>query len=300
MAAGPLGPGLNLETMQVAIVTARPDLAGSRFTPLTHSWDSVAIDVDDTWIFKFPRSEVAAKALLREAGLLARIRPAVAMALPDLAIHQGPPLFSSHRKLPGEHLESAGYALLPDAARARLAADLARFYADLHGLDTKGMVACGATRIGPWWPVERIRAVIGKLLPAPLKEFADKTLESYAFLAPDPYGDTYGFFDGHGWNMAFDHERGRLNGIYDFADSGLGPLHQEFVYSSMISPDLTARMIDAYEPLSGRRVDRRRVEILTATHRLWELAEMAGQPEHLAHKIKMVAAWATHSTGHGT
>ena len=46
-----------------------------------------------------------------------------------------------------------------------------------------------------------------------------------AAMPPDPLGTVYGFFDGHGWNMAFDHARGRLNGIFDFGDSGFGPLH---------------------------------------------------------------------------
>src|SRR5919106_64050 len=62
-----------------------------------------------------------------------------------------------------------------------------------------------------------------------------------------PYGTTYGFFDGHGWNMAFDHTTNRLNGVYDFADSGFGPLHQEFIYTNLIARDLTARIVAEYE-----------------------------------------------------
>src|SRR5690606_2345867 len=97
-------------------------------------------------------------------------------------------------------------------------------------------------------------------------------------LDPDPYGTIYGFFDGHGWNMAFDHAAGRLNGVYDFADSGLGPLHQDFLYSNLISADLTARIITAYERETGRHIDRDRVDLLTGTHRLWELAMEAHLP----------------------
>jgi hypothetical protein len=71
--------------------------------------------------------------------------------------------------------------------------------------------------------------------------------------------------------MAFDHERQQLNGIYDFADSGLGPLHQEFIYSNLISPDLTVRIVAAYACRTGRMLDRRRINILTGFHRLSEL-----------------------------
>ncbi len=43
----------------------------------------------------------------------------------------------------------------------------------------------------------------------------------------------FGYFDGHGWNMAFDHEQGVLNGVYDFADAAIGPRSREFVYSNL-------------------------------------------------------------------
>src|SRR3546814_17924439 len=94
------------------------------------------------------------------------------------------------------------------------------------------------------------------ILPAALLPYADRTVSAWRDLPPDPYGTTYGFFDGHGWNMAFDHVSNRLNGVYDFADSGFGALHQEFIYSNWISPDLTARTIAEYEAL---RSEERRV-----------------------------------------
>lgn len=111
-------------------------------------------------------------------------------------------------------------------------------------------------------------------------------------MPPDPYGNVYGFFDGHGWNMAFDHAQARLNGIYDFADSGFGPLHQEFIYSNFISHDLTARIVSAYEMLTGRRLDRRRIAILTGFHRLSELAELADDPANVEQMIQSAATWA--------
>jgi hypothetical protein len=73
--------------------------------------------------------------------------------------------------------------------------------------------------------------------------------------------------------MAFDHEQGRLNGVYDFADAGIGPRSREFTYSNLTSGDQTARMIDGYERLTGRPIDRRTVAVRTAVQMLSELAE---------------------------
>lgn len=275
-----------------AIVQVFPDLARSRFRLAMAGWDSIAVDVDDRLIFKFPRHEAGEKGLLKEARLLSTIRPAVSLPVPDLRIHSGPPLFSMHEKLPGEHLLSADYEKLPRVARDRLGGRLGRFYAELHAIDRRRLIEAGAAPIKAWLSPSEISAKALPLLEEELRDIAASTIDAYEALGPDPHGETYGFFDGHGWNMAFDHQRGRLNGIYDFADSGFGPLHQEFIYSNLVSPDLTERIITAYERETGRRIDRRRVSILSGMHRLTELAELAEDPEHAPAMVLSFELWA--------
>ncbi len=281
------------ETMRVAITAAFPDLSDSEFTLLTTGWDCVAVDVDDRLIFKFPRHEAAERALKTEARVLAVVRPAVTMPVPDPTIHPGPPLFSRHVKLAGDHLLTRHYGMLPDEARHHLAADMALFYAQLHRLDPRAMEEAGAGPIRPWLGPEDILRRVWPVLPPGLRLYADRTIAAWQRLPPDPYGTTYGFFDGHGWNMAFDHASNRLNGIYDFADSGFGPLHQEFIYSNWIAPDLTARIVAEYEALTGRALDRERIHLLSGVLRLSELAEFADDPRHAAAMARNVADWAT-------
>lgn len=282
----------DIDRYRAAILRAFPDLATSAFRLLAESWDSMAVEVDGRLVFKFPRHEAAAGRLRKEAALLAMIRPSVSLPVPDLVLEEGPPLFSRHAKIPGEHLLTAHYAELPEEARRRLAEDLARFHAELHRLDPGRMAAAGAGPVEEWGTTEEIGAKALPALTPELRPAAERVLAAYDRLPPDPHGTVYAFFDGHGWNMAFDHGRQRLNGIYDFADSGIGPLHQEFVYSSFVSPDLTARLVAAYEKLTGRDLDRRRIAILTGMHRLWELAELAEDPEHVPMMVRSFADWA--------
>lgn len=284
-------PTLDLESLRAVITRAFPELADARLTPVV-SWDSVAIDADDRVIFKVPRHEAAERRLVAEAGLLRVIRPAVTMAVPDLTLHRGPPLFSRHGKLEGEHLLTRHYDLLPEGPRQRLAADMALFYAELHGLAASDMAAAGASPIEPWLPPEEILRRAWPVLPTDFRRYAESAISTWQHLPPDPHGTTYGFFDGHGWNMAFDHAGSRLNGIYDFADSGFGPLHQEFIYTNLIAADLTARIVAAYEGLTGRALDRGRIDLLTGVHRLSELAELADDPGHAAAMVQAVADWA--------
>jgi len=269
--ASPLDP----ETLRAAIVGVFPELAGGVFTPQTRGWDSVAIDVDERLIFKFPRHEAAKGRLVREAALLAIIQPAVSLPAPNMTLHDGPPLFSRHDKLQGGYLEPAVYAGLGEAARDRLAQDLAQFYAQLHALPAASVEAAGAEPIQPWLEPHEILRRAWPVLSDPLRGYAERTIAAWRSLPPDPRGRTYGFFDGHGWNMAFDPAAEHLNGVYDFGDSGFGQLQQEFIYSNMISPDLTGRIVGRYETLTGRLLDRERIALLFEVLRLSELAQNA-------------------------
>jgi hypothetical protein len=274
-----------------AILKVLPELAGARLEVLGEGWHSTAIGADDRLVFKFPRHEIARAALIKEAALLAVVRPALTMPVPDLRIHEGPPLFSSHRKLHGQHLLGADYASLPDAARNRLAAEIAQFYAEVHRLPVDRMTAAGAAPIAPWQSPAAMRSAALPVLPIELTRNAADIIDAYEQLPADPLGTIYGFFDGHGWNMAFDHSAQHLNGIYDFADSGFGARHQEFIYTNLISPDLTARVIQAYEALSGLSLDRTRIATLTGAHRLSELVELAHDPTHAPTMVQAAIEW---------
>ncbi|MFK0857086.1 aminoglycoside phosphotransferase family protein [Pseudomonas aeruginosa] len=250
-------------------MAACPELADATFAILASGWHSTAVEVGGRWVFKFPRGAEAEAALLREAAVLRLVRPAVSLPVPAPQVFAGPPLFSRHEKLPGGYLLGEDYRRLDEPARQAVGDALGRFYAELHRLPPARMRAVGALPVRPWES------------PAAWRERAERLVREYAKLPADPLGSIFGFFDGHGWNMAFDSEAGRLNGVYDFADAGIGPLHQEFIYSAFIDADLTERIVAAYERFSGRRLERRRIALLTAAHRLSELAELADEPRHL-------------------
>lgn len=261
------------------------------FTVAGRGWHSLAVDAGGRFIAKFPRGSEAEEALRREASLLAAVRPRLTMAVPDMTIHEGPPLFSLHGKLPGQTLDRDGYAKLDEEARHSLAADIALFLAELHAIDTAVMRDAGALPIG-WWDTEDATlAPVWPLLPDHLRSRAQAAVTEFRALAPDPLGEAYGFFDAHGWNMAFDHGRARLMGVFDFADSGFGPPHREFVQISLIDPDLAARVADAYEARTGRALDRRRIFLLTAAMRLSELAGAVEAGEHVDFILDLVIDW---------
>ncbi len=262
-----------------AITAAFPHLAGDEFTTSHAGWDSLAV-MAGGMVFKFPKHAQAAERLRQEIRVLSILRPRVQMALPDLVLHdEGDQAFSSHRMIAGEHLLAAQYEVLAEHAKARLAHELAQFFSDVHAIDQKLWVDAGVSAIAPWPSVNDMRSMALPLLPEEIRAECDAILNDFAALPPDPHGSIFGMFDCHGWNMAFDHHDQRLNGLYDFGDSGFGPLHLDFMHSSLISADLTWRVMTEYESLTGRTLDRSRMRTLIGTHRLMELAKDGSNPE---------------------
>ena len=156
--------------------------------------------------------------------MLALIRPQVELPVPEMELFEAPRLFSCHRKLPGQFLETADYRPLTERQRDAIADQTAGLYAVLHAIPHDAARSAGATAIGPWLSPNEI-AECEAYLPVELLASLTPTVDAWAALVDEPDELVFGYFDGHGWNMAFDPATGCLNGVYDFADSGFGPVH---------------------------------------------------------------------------
>ena len=269
------------------VISTLPQFAGGRFETLAQGWDSVALECDG-WIFKFARTSEAEARLRREATLLGFLKPRITMPLPHMTLWDGPVPFSQHLKIAGESLESEAYALLDEGPRNALAMRMAQLYAELHALPLSRMQQLGAVGVDPWMAPDAILEGAEAKLQRGYKGFLARTVAAYRKLTISGDELVFGYFDGHGWNMAFDHQTGMLNGVFDFADAGFGARHRDLCYSNWISADLTLRIIARYEQLTGRKVDTDLVMLYTSALRLAELAE-GFLPEERA--IGNVIAW---------
>jgi hypothetical protein len=268
-----------------AIRAVRPDLAEGPMVLHTRGWDSNAVEAGDT-IFKFPKHADAPARLRREARFLQLIAPRVPLAVPRMILHEAPTLFSEHVMIPGTIIETAGYDVLSEAQKQAVAEKLAGFYGALHAIPMEEAIVAGAEPKPEWPDAAAVLPVLHKRLPKPVHEYAEQVFAAYLELPHEE--EIFGYYDGHGWNMAFDHERGVLNGVYDFADAAIGPLTREFTYSSLTSTDLTERLVTAYEGITGKAVDRRAVAIRMSVQNFSELAELE---EHDAAFAASVVRW---------
>lgn len=113
-----------------------PALAPAHLSLLGVGWDNVAFLVDRRLVFRFPRREVAAGLVAREARILPLLAPHLPYPIPA-PDHVGAPtatypfVFAGYPYLPGQ---TACQVACSDEDRAALAPQLAGFLAALHRL----------------------------------------------------------------------------------------------------------------------------------------------------------------------
>ena len=276
-----------------AIVAAHPALHAEAFTVLTHSWDSIAIALGPM-TFKFPQSEPAAASLRREVALLRVIRPRLSVPVPDMALFEGPPVFSAHPTLPGDHLPPDAYAALPEAAKARLGVDARQVLratctaspTDLDASRRRPARAGGGPNPDVLLDTRCSRRCPNRCAPAPAMSSG-----SMPPSAPIRWVRPAVTSTGTAGTWPSTSPGNALPELYDFADAGIGPVHREFVYPGFIARDLVLRIVAAYAAETGRRPDQRRIDILTAALRLSELAGATGNPDHLGDMRRNAVEW---------
>ncbi len=123
-----------------------PDLGQAAITPLGAGWDNTAYLLDQQWVFRFPRRQIAVALIDTECRLLPAIADALPLPIP-MPSRVGRPSarfawpFAGYRLLPGR---SACSAALTADERAAAAEPLAHFLAALHAVPTQHAAAHGA------------------------------------------------------------------------------------------------------------------------------------------------------------
>src|SRR3954470_2197755 len=208
----PLARGL------VAEQFSQVELAGLEL--LGEGWDNTVWLVDERWVFRFPRREVAIPGFERELAALPALAPRVPLPIPDLVFAGRPadgfpwPFFGAPY-LPGR--EPLG---LDDPTRAALARPLGRFLRALHAAPVVGGLLEDA--MGRADMAVRVPKTLDQLGPVEaaglwrVPESVHRLLEAARSLPkPDPVSVVHG--DLHFRHLLVD-DHGALSGVIDWGD----------------------------------------------------------------------------------
>jgi aminoglycoside phosphotransferase (APT) family kinase protein len=147
--------------------TQFPELAVSRVTYLNEGCDSAAFDVDETWVFRFPKRADVERQLLIETEILAVLEEQSPIRVPAFRFHGRPaPAFPFHfvgyAKLPGVPGIQVDPGRIPfDAVAPRLA----RFLTWLHAFPTDRAATLGV-------PTYELASILEETRAEALDDFA--------------------------------------------------------------------------------------------------------------------------------
>jgi len=191
--------------------------------------------------------------------------------------------FSWHQKIQGDYFLTEDYDMLSIKQRDVIAKQLAAFFVAIHSFSKTEMKELGAQDL-PGYVAHSLMQEQARLIPSDLISHFDHFMSQYKALSVDPAHYTFGYFDAHGWNMAFDKKSETLIGIYDFADCGFGDVHQDFHPINTISQDLIERVVDQYQALTNTSVNIARVNFYTILAEYSDLFDMINGHETLMQK----------------
>ena len=161
-----------------------PLLVPVRVVYLGEGYDSAAFEVNERWIFRFPKRDEVERQLLIETRILSVLAVQTPVPIPAFSFHGQPSFvyphhFAGYAKLAGVPAIQLDPARLPFL---QLAPALARFLSFLHSFSVSAAFHCGV-------PEQRIDALIEEMRAEALRDF-----ELVSQVAPDAPGKKWRSF----------------------------------------------------------------------------------------------------------
>lgn len=277
------------------------DLALARVEPLGKGFDNTAFLVDDAWVFRFPRREIAAPLVLTEASLLPALAPSLPLPIPAPRFvgrpHAGYPWsFTGYRLMPGRPACDRTWT---DAERIAAAPGVARFLAALHAIPadlarSRGAGSDGFAKLAVGPRTLKAREDLAALHAAGLLDAAalaraEVVMAAAADLGPRPpevpvHGDLYS------QHILVD-DAGVPTAVIDWGDTHVGDRALDLAFAWMFFPpagrDAFRR---AYGPIDDDTWTLARFRALCHLPMDLEYAASEGEPE-LAREARLELAW---------
>jgi aminoglycoside 2''-phosphotransferase len=189
-------------------------------------WDNIVVDVNDRWIFRFPRSKFSERNRQREVKLLELLREQLTIPIPTYSYVARPGGgdkygFAGYKKIPGTPVTVRGYQT---AWTRKLSRGLAKLLRELHSIKTTKNLA---KIVSSEWTTQRMRKHHGQLRTLAYRYLDRETrgiLESFFrksmnLLEQSIYERTLIHSDLTDRNILVHPKDGRLAGVLDWGDA---------------------------------------------------------------------------------
>lgn len=214
------------------IQQAYPELAVQSINEQRGQFNDIVL-VNDQYVFRFPRSQVAQETLAREIAILNVVRDRVSLPVPDPRLSGGDPgsgesRFMGYEMIPGRALT---YSDVREANRERLARQLAEFLQELHAVPLDALpVEIETSELPAAW-ASFYRDVCDHLFPHMREEARGRIAGQFEAYFEDPHRYAFDTCLRHGdfgaGNIIWDPDEQEIAGIIDFGSCGPGDPAQD-------------------------------------------------------------------------
>lgn len=240
-------------TIREVLSRELPDLQIKTCSIVTSGWDNVVVEVNDEWIFRFPRNNHMAEIVDREIELLKLLALVAIMPIPKYEFFGKEVVMVGYRKLQGQYFFGQDYRTLSVHDKQKIAESLAFFMYQMHNsLSVSEARTLGYIEYNP--PLDVIEA---KLLGSFLSQELDCLIQEAIDCARQHQREitrlAFIHNDLHGKNMVYDPIAKKIVGIFDFSDAVIADFAIEFSKLFLIDADLAERTSQEYSRLTGAR-----------------------------------------------
>lgn len=215
-----------------------PDFTVKKVEMLGEGQMSVALKVNESWVFRFPKQAAGSMDLEKEIKMLPLLRPHITVAVPEFTYigkQQNGLSFTGYPLLPGTILEEEVFEALPAEKKDQLIAQLAGFIKEIHSFPVDVAKRAGVPYVDPAAVFndlyKAVRQQIFPLLDKRTQTYISSRFKSYftnphykeyipalihADLSPDHY--------------LVDPKSSSLTGIIDFGDLRISDPDSEYLY----------------------------------------------------------------------
>ena len=244
-----------------------PDLVVRSVASAGGQFNDVLI-VNDEFVFRFPRTDDAAKDLAAELAVLPALQGWLPVAVPDPAFSafddERRPMFMGYRLLPGSPLDRPALEEIRNqdpTSFEQLGIQVGRFLKALHGMPAPSLASgIPASDHVAFW-TDMLDAFSAELFEWMRPDARREVVQGFEAYVSDPanirwipvlrHGDLGGA------NLLYDRDERRLSGVIDFGSVALGDPAVDLAAISSFHPGLALAMRPAYPEIFAPDVQRR-------------------------------------------
>ncbi len=240
--------------------------------------------VDDEWVFRFAKSDAAAKDLEREAKVLSLLPDHVDLSVPESELLE--PGVMKQRMIKGQSLDRHTLFRQSKVDQERLVEELAHFLFQLHRVPEDELKDAGVGKSpageGVWDAIKLFHECEEKLFPH-LKQYAidvvrehfEPVLEGRLSLKSN---NVLVHADLNPSHILWDPDKGRLVGVIDFGMAGSGDSAMDYAHLILTYGETPLRQMHLHHRSIGEKIDRARFYALAIELKMTLSGLKSGDP----------------------